>query len=230
MAAAEADPRNQETRGRRGGKKEEVKTNPLLEEDHLKIMVGDCTSELMLRVQKAAAALRKLWGTLDPDNVGMISYKDAKDVLAKWNSELPEEADKHFQQDERVDEPRITQDRFIDIFLPAAISVPPEKLLEHLSKGFAAAKAPKRGSAGQSRYPRDSMQRQTTGDSTDDMVGKRRSNKIGSVLGAIKAGMLAQRGMTQDGGVSAAAKRSSIEQLKQNRATNVSVRTFGLVH
>jgi len=113
--------------------------NPLLGDDHLRTLLGDVNSELMMRVQRASAALDKLWDLLDIDKDGMVNYYDTKNIFAKWSSALSFEADKYINDEEKSSESKITYKRFIDIFLPIALTVSPDLIFAHLSNRFTAA-------------------------------------------------------------------------------------------
>lgn len=116
-------------------------SNALLEDDHLKMLLGDVNSELMLRVQKASAALDKVWNLLDTDGDGLISYYETRSVFAQWDVALANEVENHVRDNERSSESRINYSRFVDIFLPLAMTVPPELIFEHLTSRFAQATA-----------------------------------------------------------------------------------------
>jgi hypothetical protein len=116
-------------------------SNALLEDDHLRMLLGDVSSELMLRVQKASAALDKVWNLLDTDGDGLISYYETRSVFAQWDAALANEVENHVRDNERSSESRINYSRFVDIFLPLAMTVPPELIFEHLTSRFAQATA-----------------------------------------------------------------------------------------
>lgn len=113
-------------------------SNPLLEEDHLRILLGDVNSELMMRVQRAALALEKLWELVDTDEDGLVNYYETKNLYAKWSGGLASEVDKHLSAEEKSSESKIDYKRFIDIFMPLALTVPPELIFNHLSQRFTA--------------------------------------------------------------------------------------------
>lgn len=111
-------------------------TNELLGDDHLKMLLGDASSELMLRVQKAGTALQRLWDLLDTDGDGLISYYECRSIFSKWCQSLANDSEKHILDTERSSESRITYARFIDIFLPLALTVSPDLIIEHLTNRF----------------------------------------------------------------------------------------------
>jgi len=110
--------------------------NPLLEEEHLRILLGEVNSELMTRIQRAALALEKLWELVDIDGDGLINYYETKNLYAKWSGALSSDVDKHLYEDEKSSESKINYKRFLDIFMPLAMTVPSELILDHLSQRF----------------------------------------------------------------------------------------------
>lgn len=122
-----------------GATKSAASTNPLLEEDHLRLLLGDMNSDLMMKVQRAGAALEKLWKVVDVDNDGYANYYEVKNVFAKWSNALSQDSDAYISDSEKTMESTINYKRFIEIFLPLTLTVPHDQILARVSSRFATA-------------------------------------------------------------------------------------------
>lgn len=100
--------------------------NVLFSEEHLRILIGDVNSELMGRIQKAAALLAQIWELMDTDRDGLICYYDVKSLFTKWSGNLAQDAEKYIHDSEKNHDARINYTRFIEIFLPLSLSIPTE--------------------------------------------------------------------------------------------------------
>jgi len=102
--------------------------HPSLEDDHLRHILGGCTAEILTKIQEATEFLEKLWAVVDGDGDGLASYYETKLLFEKWTKSLSQEADRHIYDEERTSHPKITFNRFVDIFLPLALSVDAESV------------------------------------------------------------------------------------------------------
>lgn len=121
-----------QTRGARwGGAKKE--TNPFLEEDHLKFLLGDdIDSDILMRVLKCLAALRKFFDSIVAPGELFISFYELRNALRLFKAgNLTQEACANLSLHEQTMERNITFERFMDVFLPVALSVPEEVMAKH---------------------------------------------------------------------------------------------------
>lgn len=125
---------------------ESHKNNPLLEDEHLWVLLGDRNLDGMRKILKAGGALDKLWELLDTDRDGLVTYVETKSAFTLWSGGLAHKADDIFTAEERVTEPIINYSRFVEIFLPLALTVPEQDVLVHMSRQAAAA-APQKPAA-----------------------------------------------------------------------------------
>merc|ERR1719235_1040316 len=91
----------------------------------------------MMRVQRSATSLERLWKLVDTDGDGKASYYEIKNAFAHWSLTLAHDAEECMLDNEKSFESRIDYKRFVEIFLPVALSVPPEQVYAHLSHRFA---------------------------------------------------------------------------------------------
>jgi len=117
--------------------------NPLLEDEHLWLLLGARNLDAMRKILTAGGTLDKLFELIDTDRDGLVTCAEAESAFKMWSVDLAHKADDMFTDEERSDEPTINYSRFVEIFLPVAFTVPEQDLVAHLARQAAAAAPPK---------------------------------------------------------------------------------------
>lgn len=104
----------------------------LLEEEHLRVILGDIDSELMLRIRKAADAISSLFKEADADKDGLVSHFETKAAFRKISHNLADDVDKYLPEEFHGFDGKIDRDRFLVAFIPLALSVPQEVIIARL--------------------------------------------------------------------------------------------------
>jgi len=104
----------------------------LLDEDHIRMLLGKVDADLMAKIRAAYIALEALFKDADSNSDGLLNYFEVKSLFRRIGAGLADDVDKHVPEEERTSEPLINFVKFVEVFLPTALSVPTELLLTRI--------------------------------------------------------------------------------------------------